>query len=104
LLAKRPDWSAEDDPRQSNPEPTATPRRGRSRKQRKRHKKKIASLADLIAQGQSAVSVPEAGHCFGLGRNASYKAAKDGEIPTMNFGKLKKVSVLWIKSKLEAGR
>jgi hypothetical protein len=34
------------------------------------------------------MSVPEAGEkYFGLGRNASYAAAKRGEIPTMRIGK-----------------
>ena len=33
------------------------------------------------------MSVPEAGrHYFGLGRNASYEAARRGEIPTMRIG------------------
>lgn len=35
--------------------------------------------------------VPEAGAMVGLTRNASYKAAKRGEIPTMRFGRLLRV-------------
>jgi hypothetical protein len=34
-----------------------------------------------------AISVPEAGGLLGLGRNASYEAAKRGELPTVNFGR-----------------
>jgi excisionase family DNA binding protein len=35
--------------------------------------------------------VPEAGAMLGLTRNASYEAAKRGEIPTVRFGKLLRV-------------
>jgi hypothetical protein len=38
-------------------------------------------------QQKPTMSVPEAGrHYFGLGRNASYEAARRGEIPTMRIG------------------
>ena len=32
-------------------------------------------------------SVPEAGRRVGLGRNASYEAARRGELPTLRFGR-----------------
>jgi excisionase family DNA binding protein len=32
-------------------------------------------------------SVPEAGRRVGLGRNASYDAARRGELPTLRFGR-----------------
>jgi excisionase family DNA binding protein len=35
--------------------------------------------------------VPEAGAMIGLSRNASYEAAKRGDIPTIRFGKQLKV-------------
>lgn len=35
--------------------------------------------------------VPEAGAMLGLSRNASYLAAKRGDIPTIKFGKLMRV-------------
>jgi excisionase family DNA binding protein len=35
--------------------------------------------------------VPEAGAMLGLTRNASYDAAKRGDIPTLRFGKLLRV-------------
>jgi len=35
--------------------------------------------------------VPEAGALMGLSRNASYEAAKRGDIPTIQMGKLLKV-------------
>ena len=49
------------------------------------------------------VSVPEAGKAFGLGRNASYNAANRGEIPVLQFGKLKRVSKAWVRNILRAG-
>jgi excisionase family DNA binding protein len=35
--------------------------------------------------------VPEAGEMLGLSRNASYEAAKKGDIPTIRIGKLLRV-------------
>jgi excisionase family DNA binding protein len=32
-------------------------------------------------------SVPEAGRIVGLGKNASYDAARRGELPTLRFGR-----------------
>ena len=37
------------------------------------------------------MDVPQAGALLGLGRNASYEAAKRGDIPTIRIGKLLKV-------------
>jgi hypothetical protein len=37
-------------------------------------------------RGTLAFSVPQAGAMVGLSRNASYEAAKRGEIPTIPFG------------------
>jgi hypothetical protein len=34
------------------------------------------------------ISVPEAGRWLGLGRNASYEAARRGDIPTIKIGRL----------------
>jgi excisionase family DNA binding protein len=36
-------------------------------------------------------SVPEAGRIVGLGKNASYDAAKRGELPVLRFGRLLRV-------------
>jgi hypothetical protein len=48
------------------------------------------------------MSVPEAGkHYFGLGRNASYEAAKRGDIPTIKVGKLLRAVVQALDRKLE---
>ena len=43
-----------------------------------------AKFEKILAQ--PTASVPEAGLLLGLARNASYEAAKRGEIPTLRFG------------------
>jgi hypothetical protein len=48
--------------------------------------------------------VPEAGAMVGLSRNASYEAAARGEIPTVKFGRLKKVpKIAWHRLLEQAG-
>jgi excisionase family DNA binding protein len=41
--------------------------------------------------GRLVYEVPEAGALLGLGRNASYEAAKRGDFPTIRIGKLIRV-------------
>jgi excisionase family DNA binding protein len=48
------------------------------------------------------LTVPEAGAQLGLGRNASYDAAKRGDIPTIKLGKLLRVPKLAIERLLDA--
>jgi excisionase family DNA binding protein len=36
-------------------------------------------------------SVPEAGRIVGLGKNASYDAARRGELPVLRFGRILRV-------------
>ena len=48
------------------------------------------------------LTVPEAGRrYFDLGRNASYEAARRGEIPTIRIGRLLRVPVVQMERKLE---
>ena len=48
------------------------------------------------------ISVPEAGRTyFDIGRNASYEAAKRGDIPTIKIGKLLRVPVIAMERKAE---
>ncbi len=51
------------------------------------------------------MSVPEAGNIYyELGRNASYEAARRGDIPTIRVGRLLRVSVAVMERKVgEAG-
>jgi len=49
-------------------------------------------------RGPYGLSIPDAGKMIGLGKNASYDAAKAGKIPVMEFGKQKIVPRLeWLK-------
>ena len=48
------------------------------------------------------LTVPEAGRVyFDLGRNASYEAARRGDIPTIRIGRLLRVPIVQIERKLE---
>jgi excisionase family DNA binding protein len=44
-----------------------------------------------MAETSKVLTVPQAGAQLGLGRNASYEAAKRGDIPTIRLGKLLRV-------------
>ncbi len=47
------------------------------------------------------MSVPEAGkRYFGIGKNASYRAAERGDIPTLKIGSLLRVPVIRLEKKL----
>jgi hypothetical protein len=49
------------------------------------------------------LTVPEAGRLyFDLGRNASYEAARRGDIPTIRIGRLLRVPVIALERMLEA--
>lgn len=55
--------------------------------------------------GPKTISVPEAGRrYFDLGRNASYDAARRGDIPTIRIGRLLRVPVVSLERKLEETR
>ena len=48
------------------------------------------------------MSVPEAGrHYYGIGRDASYQAAKTGQIPVVKIGKLLRVPIVAMERILE---
>jgi hypothetical protein len=51
------------------------------------------------------LTVPDAGRIyFGLGRGASYEAARRGDIPTIRIGKLLRVPVVALERMLEGAR
>ena len=50
------------------------------------------------------ISVPEAGRWLGLGRKASYDAAKRGDIPVIKIGGLLRVPVIALERMLEEAR
>ena len=49
--------------------------------------------SDRKAANRLVLNVPEAGGKLGLGRNASYAAAKRGDLPTIKIGRLLRVPV-----------
>ena len=52
---------------------------------------------------QYVMTIPKAGKkYFGIGRSASYEAARRGEIPTIKIGRKKLVPVAAVKRKLAA--
>jgi hypothetical protein len=54
---------------------------------------------------RKTISVPDAGRMyFGLARNASYDAAKRGEIPTIRIGRLLRVPVMQMERILDEAR
>jgi hypothetical protein len=56
----------------------------------------------VIEMDDKTLTVPEAGRrYFGLGRNASYEAARRGDLPTIRIGRLLRVSVVALERKLE---
>ena len=48
-------------------------------------------MTDEAEDKRLVLEVPEAGAMLGLSRNASYEAAKRGDIPTIRIGKLLRV-------------
>jgi hypothetical protein len=59
---------------------------------------------DLNEDTPLTMSVPGAGAILGLTRNGSYAAADRGEIPTVNYGRLRRVPKKAFRLKLqEAG-
>ena len=60
-------------------------------------------MSDHVTEWEpKTLPVPEAGRrYFGLGRNASYEAAKRGDIPTIRLGRLLRVPVVAMERRLE---
>ncbi len=55
-------------------------------------------------ENRKTMSVPEAGKVyFDLGKNASYEAARRGDIPTIQVGRLKRVSVAVMERIVDQG-
>jgi hypothetical protein len=60
-------------------------------------------MSDHVTKWEAkTLPVPEAGRkYFGLGRNASYAAAKRGDIPTIQIGRLLRAPVVALERRLE---
>jgi hypothetical protein len=56
-------------------------------------------------ESSKTLSVPDAGRkYFGLGRNASYDAAKRGDLPVIKIGGRLRVSIIALEKMLECGK
>lgn len=60
----------------------------------------IAILQSRFGSDRVVVSIPEGGAIFGLGRTASYNAAKSGDLPTMKINGIEKVPLVPLAKKL----
>jgi excisionase family DNA binding protein len=47
-----------------------------------------------VDEDELTISVPEAGRRLGLGKNASYEAARRGELPVLRFGRKLRVPLV----------
>jgi hypothetical protein len=57
---------------------------------------------DVVGEEPLVMSLwPDAGQALGLGRNATYEAARRGQIPIIRFGKLIKVPTAALRKMLE---
>ena len=50
------------------------------------------------------ITVPEAGRALGIGRNAAYAAARNGELPTVKIGKRLLVPIVALERLLTTPR
>ena len=57
-----------------------------------------AGSADLVIR--RSITIPEAGQILGLSRSASYRAAKAGDLATINVGSRLLVPVVWLEALL----
>jgi hypothetical protein len=69
---------------------------------RKRLKRRSRLTVSPLPADEKTISVPEAGRrYFGLGRNASYDAARRGEIPTIQIGRMLRSPIVALERMLE---
>jgi hypothetical protein len=65
---------------------------------------KPMSLKDIEAiLARPTTTIPKAGAVLGIARNASYDAARRGEIPTLKFGSRYRVSTARLRQMLGLG-
>lgn len=64
-------------------------------------KTRAGDIAGNVPGEPATVSVPAAGKkYYGIGKNASYRAAARGDIPTIKVGELLRVPVIQLEKKL----
>jgi excisionase family DNA binding protein len=57
-----------------------------------------------VDEDELTISVPEAGRRLGLGKNASYEAARRGELPILRFGRKLRVPNVALERMLSEAR
>jgi excisionase family DNA binding protein len=57
-----------------------------------------------MGQPQLTMSVPEAGRRLGLSKNASYEAARRGELPVLRFGRKLRVPAIALERLLSEAK
>ena len=68
---------------------------------------KQANLNEIKRELNEKLAVPlwpTAGQALDLRRGATYRAAAEGYIPTLDVGRLKRVSTSWLRQKLGLDR
>jgi hypothetical protein len=59
-----------------------------------------SEILEMVTEQATVPLWPDAGSALGLTRGSTYKAAREGEIVTLKFGKLLFVSTAWLRAKL----
>lgn len=54
-----------------------------------------------MVQDRLTITIPEAGRLLGIGRDAAYRAAKRGEIPTLRLGRRLVVPIAGLERMLQ---
>jgi len=60
----------------------------------------MAEIKRALTEKLAVPLWPTAGQALDLRRGATYRAAAEGDIPTLPVGRLKRVSTAWLRQKL----
>jgi hypothetical protein len=60
----------------------------------------MSDLRKMLDENVTLPLWPETGRLLHLSRGKTYDAAEKGEIQTVDFGRLKRVSTAWLRRKL----
>jgi hypothetical protein len=60
----------------------------------------MKDLRKLLDENLTVELWPTTGRALGLTRGSTYAAAARGDIKTLDFGRLKRVSTAWLKAQL----
>jgi hypothetical protein len=60
----------------------------------------LDEVRKLLNENATVSLWPQAGQALGLTRGQTYNCANNGDIETLDFGKLKRVATPWLRKKL----